>query len=1697
MKKLSLLLLLAFMLPWLAPLAEAQSVSVPARTRQTSSVPRLEVVESILVDRTTDPTVPGKSNWHRFAKSFTMMAWYKVTAFSTSGATYGNILIGHQQRCHANSNGSFLLGVSDSGKLIYRGKYATTDSEIEHKNIGTMADNAEISLNEWFHLAFSYDLDNTRIDVYLNGEKVGEEVLAEPLTMFPDDPGIFTFGASGAGACVDDAAIYDKVLDGAAIKSAMIDITAGDPICLYTFNDVKDATGAENLGSRDEKCMYYTCSGSSAADGNTSCSYFFEAIPTIGEQRPAWVAPAQTYTFTVNVTGEGTATIKDADNVEYQSGDAIDVTKDLTVFFAPAEGWHLASVLWSGEGDNAFGPDEYVNELSGNFIAIGNLDMNQTLDVTFEKDAAVLEPTLIDVISGADYDVPTAYTDVEIKKYNATWKGQLHQSIAGILQMRGTKPSGLVMTEKREGAKVEKIIFHWYQGVSGNNKNTVGRSFNFYAKDTPYENGEVLYATGGAATVEAQRGKQLDGGCTFGSYGDDNTAVNNLDPANYNNDVLQVPTYDTEFVIPAEYQDKYLAFKPTSGAAFFASIEVVYVDPNAVPETPKYVVNIAEPENGTLTVTKADESVVANGDEVEEGTVLNIAATAAEGYQLEAITVNGTAFEGETYTVAGETTIAATFVAIPAAEKNMAFYKASGGSATYTTRLLVDWEVLGKQPLVSYDPEHGLTEINTPEDYSIGFWYKATSINYTFKGQLFKQGTPTHANANGHIAIYSSNSGDLSLQVSAGDNVNLDKEDCAPTGLDGFNLGNAPLNAWHYILFVVNNSGKKAQIYVDNEKKLDSELDQPINAKFGDVKFHFGSLGFAGYIDQVEFYNAALSPAEARQAIQDPTKVAKLCAYYTFDEVVDGNKFASVVPNDYKLVNQYCSGQNWGNGPVNVSITDRNPETAESDRVPIVLPELQKYNVYVSRPEIGSYKLWANGQEIENDTDVEEGTEVTVEAIAPEGYELNYIKVNNEQIEGNKFVVTKATTVLIFFKKKTYSLSVTVPEGAGWQVFNGETPVADFAAIEHGTALRFRMTVPAGETIETFTVNGEPAELTDSEYAFTMTGNVEIVVTFRAKVFYTVTIAECENGSIAVMNGETAVESGAQIGEGTTLTVVATAAEGYELEAVTVNGEPIEGTSFALTADATVGATFREKGLPDYCTSDLTNARADSRGLRSVKASYLDNSITFNTSYSSRSAIYEDHTDQVLVVEPGATIKFERDGAGGTWMHSYIYIDYNNDHVFTPVLDPNNYAVLEGSELVWFNRYSGDKDPKFYDSEGNEYNAGSNGHNAEIGGTNNVTIPASLAPGDYRVRVKVDWNSIDPCGNPGEDAAHKNRIDETGGKIADFIIRVEEAAPYTVTLANPDELGKVEFVDPETDELTVTTTSVVTVKATPVFDDVYFVNWTDAEGNEVSREAQFTYTGLADITLNANFEIRFSVAINAGEGGTLKVTTRNGNVENGALIKAGTEVTIVAKANGGMALSYLSVNNVNVMEEYLEEDSYTFELEENTAIEAEFAEAEYKVIATVEPEEGGRIFVSDDVEQDTAEPIDEYPANATFKEGTPLYIGAKANANYTLVYFELDGDVYYDAEGEYEPDDDFVLGNAEPVTTCAMAYGAYDDMPVTARFKALVALDSISIDNLGNAEVYNLQGVRVARENVVPGIYIIRANNEARKVYVK
>ena len=224
-------------------------------------------------------------------------------------------------------------------------------------------------------------------------------------------------------------------------------------------------------------------------------------------------------------------------------------------------------------------------------------------------------------------------------------------------------------------------------------------------------------------------------------------------------------------------------------------------------------------------------------------------------------------------------------------------------------------------------------------------------------------------------------------------------------------------------------------------------------------------------------------------------------------------------------------------------------------------------NYTVTFSKIGEGRVTATGADDFNA--VPYGTELTVVATPAAGYELTALTANGRDILATKKLVVKAnTTIEATFTKKTFAVTLT-QEGKGVLKATG---AKDLKAVPSGTKLTIIATPAEGYELTALLANG--FDILQSK-SVVVTEETNIKAVFRKKTF-AVTLTSNEHGEISIVEGV----DPKRIPYGTELTIEAAPAEGYELTALTANGQDILSTKrFVVKGDTEVKATFAQKTL--------------------------------------------------------------------------------------------------------------------------------------------------------------------------------------------------------------------------------------------------------------------------------------------------------------------------------------------------------------------------------------------------------------------------------------------------------------------------------------------------------------------------------------
>ena len=230
-----------------------------------------------------------------------------------------------------------------------------------------------------------------------------------------------------------------------------------------------------------------------------------------------------------------------------------------------------------------------------------------------------------------------------------------------------------------------------------------------------------------------------------------------------------------------------------------------------------------------------------------------------------------------------------------------------------------------------------------------------------------------------------------------------------------------------------------------------------------------------------------------------------------------------------------------------------------------------KYAITITAPTNGTLVVLNGTDTVRNGDMIAHGTVLTVTATGNEGYEVDQLKANGNDIVGGSVNVTAATTITATFKKKTYAIAITPAVNGTLEVKNGATVLTGGELIEHGTVLTATATANSGYRVDSIMAGTKKVA---ADGTFTVTEAVTVTAIISQIPKHAITFANPANGTLEVKNGIAPITSGDQIEEGTVLTVSATADQGYRLDSIKAGDVKVtNGGTFTVTK-ATVVTAF-------------------------------------------------------------------------------------------------------------------------------------------------------------------------------------------------------------------------------------------------------------------------------------------------------------------------------------------------------------------------------------------------------------------------------------------------------------------------------------------------------------------------------------------
>lgn len=592
------------------------------------------------------------------------------------------------------------------------------------------------------------------------------------------------------------------------------------------------------------------------------------------------------------------------------------------------------------------------------------------------------------------------------------------------------------------------------------------------------------------------------------------------------------------------------------------NIEIKAIFEKTEPTVTKYKVTIEQVDHIKIILKdKKSGEEIASGTEVASGTEINVETLIVDSYELTGIYVNGSKIVGSSFVVTEESVVKAEVRAKGLASAkytvttllvNNARYKlydennnivSSGTSVPVGTKLRVDVTPDEGYYLdcikVNDKPIEGNTFI-VEGDCTISVVIKEKTATEKFKVEYTTEGGGSLTVKNGEA------------DVASGDEVEKGTTlACQVLSADGYKLKTLSVND---VETPANAAGKFT---------VEVTAAVVIKAVFEKVPSEFTVT-----IERVENVSITLS-AESIGGIESGSAVAEGTVVTVTATPADGYEIESIYVNDIPI--QGLTFTVRGDCRVRVVVKEKEAPPA-------------MYAVTVrTQPNVTVTLTDKDGNEISPGTLLPEGTVVKVSAIAAEGYELEGIYLNNEAMVGDTFTVSELSEVYAVAKAvEPTHFTVNFSASGNGKVsatVDGE-PVLSGEKVESGKTLLVTCVPEDGYMLGSATINSRNESLPPEDIIpMTVDSDIDFVALFRERrnVYFKVVREFNDNVSVKFTDHvDDQLLVGSELQEGSTITVIPTPDEGYEVEGIYVNGQRLRGDTFTLRGYSRIEVKVRK-----------------------------------------------------------------------------------------------------------------------------------------------------------------------------------------------------------------------------------------------------------------------------------------------------------------------------------------------------------------------------------------------------------------------------------------------------------------------------------------------------------------------------------------
>lgn len=539
-------------------------------------------------------------------------------------------------------------------------------------------------------------------------------------------------------------------------------------------------------------------------------------------------------------------------------------------------------------------------------------------------------------------------------------------------------------------------------------------------------------------------------------------------------------------------------------------------------------------ESGATIDISAGETSLPNGSSVREGTVLRVSVTPTEGYILESVKINEldqTLNEGR---LSSELTVkAAVDIEVSVKKKEYSLTVTGGENATVT----VNGAAYSSSTTLAHGEEAEI-KVKPSSGYKL--------VTLTLDGET------TSVDGLSEKTLKIKPVKDVSLVI-----------ETAEIPSQGINWS-VPENA--EISATVN--GKEitngAQVQEGNE------LTIKITAKEG-YELKLVKIGEDEYpLDDASTFETQITVAGRMSIVVEvkPKQYSLTVNSGNATVSINGNNYTEEMSVDYGTELTISAQANDGYNIKSVTIN------GESVSLPFTLTVKGNLSIKVETEAIAEYSVsWsvedeagatvevssANGK-LESGSNVRSGSKITISVTPNDGYQIESVTINeeNQQLSDGSFtserIVESAVNIIVVAKKKTYALNVTGQDNATVTIDGKEINAS--TRLVHGKDTELKVKAKSGYRLSSITLDSEQIEnvggLSEKTINLTPTNDVSLIIVTSEIPSQGINWAVPENAEITVIYDGNALENGAELQEGSKVTVKVAAKTGYELEGIKI-----------------------------------------------------------------------------------------------------------------------------------------------------------------------------------------------------------------------------------------------------------------------------------------------------------------------------------------------------------------------------------------------------------------------------------------------------------------------------------------------------------------------------------------------------------------